>query len=205
MRHALLIAVGLTVAGCATATPPAQVTRFHQLSAATAPAARIAPGSFRIIAPARSEGTPSPEWSTYAAAVQAELRRLGLDPVAPNAAPGSESYRVTVAVDRADRMTNRGSGVGVGVGGSTGSFGSGVGVGVGLDLTRLLGGGEPDTALRLAVRIEQSGGAAIWEGRAETAVRSRAPAGQPGIAAARLAQALFADFPGRSGQTISVP
>jgi hypothetical protein len=45
----------------------------------------------------------------------------------------------------------------------------------------------------------------VWEGRSETAVRSRAPAGQPGIAAARLARALFEGFPGQSGQTITIP
>jgi hypothetical protein len=116
------------------------------------------------------------------------------------------AYRVSVRLDRsAARSRDGGSGVGVGVGGSTGSYGSGVGVGVGIDVTRLLGGGGPDTALRLSVRIDGADQQAVWEGRAETAVRSRSPAAQPGVAAARLTDALFSGFPGTSGQTITVP
>jgi hypothetical protein len=103
--------------------------------------------------------------------------------------------------------SRNGSGVSVGVGGSTGGYRSGVGVGVGLDLTRLFGGGARDVVLtRMNVRIDpRAGGMALWEGRAETAARDGTPAAQPGLAADKLARALFADFPGRSGETITVP
>lgn len=211
MRRLFLLTPALLLGACATATPPTEVTRFHRLAVAPAPAEQ----RFYIAAPERDAG---PEWSSYAGAVAAALQRNGYACALPSGgacvlpagsvfAPApSMAHRVTVRLDRAAAGARReGSGVGVGVGGSTGSYGSGVGVGVGIDLTRLLGGGGPDTALRLSVRIDGADGQSVWEGRAETAVRSRSPAGQPGIAAARLADALFQGFPGRSGETITVP
>jgi hypothetical protein len=45
----------------------------------------------------------------------------------------------------------------------------------------------------------------VWEGRAETQAPANAPAAQPGLAADKLASALFKDFPGESGRTITVP
>ena len=96
----------------------------------------------------------------------------------------------------------RRSPVSVGVGGSTGSYGSGVGLGIGVNL----GGGPKRMAdLQLAVRIDDAAsGQALWEGRAVTMVPVKAPASQPSLAAAKLADALFRDFPGESGRTISV-
>jgi hypothetical protein len=59
---------------------------------------------------------------------------------------------------------------------------------------------------RLSVQLRERGGkGVIWEGRAETEAPSNAPASQPGLAADKLAAALFKDFPGESGRTISVP
>jgi len=93
--------------------------------------------------------------------------------------------------------------VSVGVGGSTGSYGSGVGLGIGLNLG---GGPRRMQDLQLSVRIDDAAtGQALWEGRALTQVPAKAPANQPGLAAAKLAEALFKDFPGESGRTISVP
>ena len=43
-------------------------------------------------------------------------------------------------------------------------------------------------------------GLATWE-----PLTAKAPAAQPSLAAAKLADALFKDFPGESGRTISVP
>ena len=93
--------------------------------------------------------------------------------------------------------------VSVGVGGSTGSYGSGLGLGIGINLG---GGPKPTQDLQLSVRIDDAAtGQALWEGRALTAVRAKAPAAQPSLAAAKLAEALFKDFPGESGRTITVP
>ena len=46
---------------------------------------------------------------------------------------------------------------------------------------------------------------AVWEGRAWVEAKDGSPASQPALAAAKLAEALFKDFPGESGTTISVP
>jgi hypothetical protein len=45
----------------------------------------------------------------------------------------------------------------------------------------------------------------VWEGRAQTEAPNTAPAAQPGLAADKLARALFQDFPGESGRTITIP
>ena len=50
-----------------------------------------------------------------------------------------------------------------------------------------------------------SDGAVVWEGRAQTEAPGNAPSAQPGLAADKLARALFQDFPGESGRTITVP
>ncbi len=201
-RHlALAFAGALLVTGCATSIPPVEVTRFHRIDA---PAA-VPQGSFAISAADMRNGAQSLQDRAYLAAVGRELERLGYRATA--GAGGRADYLVTVTVDRAERPDDgRGGGVNVGVGGGTGGYRSGVGVGVGLDLTRLLGGRRDLVATRLSVRIDRAGEAlALWEGRAETVARTRTPAAQDGVAADKLARALFADFPGRSGETISVP
>ena len=53
--------------------------------------------------------------------------------------------------------------------------------------------------------IAPATGAVVWEGRAQTEAPGNAPAAQPGLAADKLARALFQDFPGESGRTITVP
>ena len=70
-----------------------------------------------------------------------------------------------------------------------------------------LGGGPKRMAdMQLSVRIDDAAtGQALWEGRALAAIPVKAPASQPSLAAAKLAEALFKDFPGESGRTISVP
>jgi hypothetical protein len=45
----------------------------------------------------------------------------------------------------------------------------------------------------------------IWEGKASQTAKAGSPAAQPGIAASKLAAAMFKDFPGVSGETIRVP
>ena len=58
----------------------------------------------------------------------------------------------------------------------------------------------------LSVRIvRRSDNLVIWEGKAVQAAKAGSPAAQPGIAASKLASALFQDFPGVSGETIRVP
>ena len=59
--------------------------------------------------------------------------------------------------------------------------------------------------LLLAVQIKRrSEGTVIWEGRAETAAAAGTPAADPTTTVRTLAAALFKDFPGKSGQTVTV-
>jgi len=96
-------------------------------------------------------------------------------------------------------------GVGVGAGASSGGGyygGSGVGVGVGIDLSP-----RPvdryDTELRVMIK-PAGGGLALWEGRARFVATANSDMAETGAAANKLADALFAGFPGQSGETIEV-
>lgn len=205
---ALPVAAALALGGCATAVPPVEVTRFH-----TNAVAGWATGTRYAIATAPLDGPvadgagaapgaamPSLEWNSYRTAVEQQLGRQGL--VAAGAGERAPLL-VRISFDRAEQLPEgRRSPVSVGVGGSTGSYGSGVGLGIGINL----GGGPKRMAdLQLSVRIDDAAsGQALWEGRALTAVPVKAPANQPSLAAAKLAEALFKDFPGESGRTISV-
>lgn len=205
----MLSAMALTLGGCATAVPPVEVTRFHSAApTGWAAGTRYVVDTVPLGDAAAPDGVgvgasgPSLEWDSYRAAVERQLQLQGFVP-AENGARAP--LKVRIGFDRADRNAGVGkrSPVSVGVGGSTGSYGSGVGLGLGINL----GGGPKRMAdLQLSVRIDDAAsGQAIWEGRALTAVPVKAPAAQPSLAAAKLAEALFKDFPGESGRTISVP
>lgn len=201
MRRMLIVAglAALTLGGCATPIPPVQVTRFHRIDTSN----QLAPGSYAIVEQSADSGIGID--ASYAAAVARQMDQLGFRAAATGAQP---TYLVNVRVDQTrERVQRDGSGVNVGVGGGTGGYGSGVGMGVGLDLGRLFGGGSGEAiATRMAVRIvRRNGDAALWEGRAETAARSNTPQAQPGLNADKLATALFANFPGNSGETVTVP
>lgn len=206
MRHlsaALLCAAALALGGCATAVPPVEVTRFHAAApAGWAPGTRYTVDTAPLGDAAAMVGAsqPSLEWSSYRTAVEQQLQRQGLV-AAPDGARAP--LKVRIGFDRIDRESGaRRSPVSVGVGGSTGGYRSGVGLGIGINLG---GGPRKVQDLQLAVRIDDSAsGQALWEGRAIAAVPVKAPASQPGLAAAKLADALFKDFPGESGRTISV-
>jgi len=196
---ALLCAAALTLGGCATAVPPVEVTRFHNAVPGWAPGTRYAIATAPLDGP--GAGMPSIEWNSYRNAVDQQLQRQGLV-----AAGSGERAPLLVRIDfdRSERVNGGGrSPVSVGVGGGTGGYGSGVGLGVGFSL-----GGGPRRIydIALSVRIDDAAtGNALWEGRALAAVPAKAPAAQPSLAAAKLAEALFKDFPGESGRTISVP
>lgn len=197
--HLALVLAAATLAGCATAVPPVAVTRFH--AADTAP---IAPGSTYAYA-APDAGTSetagdSIEQTSYRVALDRELARIGLVAARPG---DTAQLRVRYSFTRQTRDAVQRSPVTVGVGGGTGGYGSGVGIGLGFNLG---GGNRRMVDLTLAVRIDDAAtGTAQWEGRAETAVPASAPAAQPALAAAKLTAALFRDFPGESGRTITVP
>ncbi len=176
------------LSGCAASIPPVQVTRFH-LGGAIVPAP---------VAPVALDS--SLERAGYDAAVARELARLGF---APGGAEARYTFSTEVTRDPRQAPPKR-SPVTIGIGGGTGGYGGGVGLGASFGL-----GGKPSGDIivtRLSVQLRERGGkGVVWEGRAETEAPSGAPASQPGLAADKLAAALFKDFPGESGRTIAVP
>ena len=198
-RLALPVAIAAAlVTGCAhpAYVSPVEVTRF----VGDAPAF-LAQGTIAVM-PAPGIAADSLEYSTYADAVRAELEQLGYRVVLDN--PGQVAI-VDYQSYTGDEARRR-SPVGVGVGGSTGSYGSGVGVGVGINLNSLAGKPPRSIARELFVAIQQPGGTGpnLWEGRADMVATSNSDfAGEP-PAAARLAEALFEDFPGNSGETVTI-
>ncbi len=208
LSFVLLGSVSLMLGACATAVPPVEVTRFHtNQPAAWQAGSRYVVDSVPLADPSQAVGasassaTSSIEWNSYRAAVERQLQLQGL-----TAAPDGSAapLKIRIGFDRYERTpAGKRSPVSVGVGGSTGSYGSGVGLGIGINLG---GGPKPTQELSLFVRLDDANtGQALWEGRALTTVSSKAPASQPSLAAAKLAEALFKDFPGVSGRTISVP
>lgn len=196
-------ALALVAALAACATNPAdrgvEVTRFH-LGQQPIARAQI------TVEPAVPADANSLEFRTYAAPVERQLARLGWTVV--NTIGQSEQV-ATVHVERGARenLGRRGSAVNVGVGGHTGGWGSGLGVGLGVGLGSLLGGGGCDDVVGtlMEVRIKRrSEGTVFWEGRALTEACVGSPEAQPAVAAEKLAEALFRDFPGESGRTIRV-
>lgn len=181
------------LAGCATG-PRTSVTRFHL-------AQPIARGQIAV-EPQLPADRDSLEYRTYASIVGAQLARIGF-----TEAPGLQASEevASIAVERGTREgAPRRSGLTIGLGGSSFGYHGGVGGGVSVPIG---GAGRPNEIVqtRLVVQIKRrSDGTVVWEGRAETAARAGAPEGDPTASVQRLAAAMFADFPGPSGQTIVV-
>ena len=155
-------------------------------------------GSFGVEVAGESAADRSLSASPYVAAVTREMQRVGYGNQAGTSDVVAE-IRFGASMIRPDRR----SPVSVGVGGSTGSYGSGIGLGVGINLG---GGSAAQLQTSLSVRIiRRSDQLVIWEGSAVQSAKAGSPAAQPAIAASKLAEALFKDFPGVSGETIRVP
>ncbi|HEY1124071.1 MAG TPA: DUF4136 domain-containing protein [Sphingobium sp.] len=192
-RDALTVIAALSLAGCMTAIPSVDVTRFHDAAVARS-------GTVSVVA-ANPRDAASLEFRTAANAVAAALTRTGYTVLEEGASGATFKAVVELRRETVEPSRTR-SPVSVGVGGSTGSYGSGVGLGIGIDLS---GKPKPVVTTQLRVQLRQaSDDKAIWEGRAETAAKQGSPAAQPGMAAGKLADALFAGFPGVSGKTITV-
>lgn len=176
---------------CAATIPPVEVTRFHVNEA-------IAPGTIAT-APLAGQDGGTIEFRTYAIAVSREMAKLGFAEGQKSAYTAEIGY----ARDTREQLAKR-SPVTIGIGG--GSFGSHVGVGLGTSFGVGGGGNRNIVISRLEVRLKRKAdNAVVWEGRAQTEAPSNAPAAQPGLAAEKLAIALFSGFPGESGKTITVP
>jgi hypothetical protein len=190
----LALALGGALAGCATPAyvSPVQVTRFTgsapNLLGSGPIAVRASPG----------QPADAADYAVFQTAIADKLTEVGYTVAGGDA--------VQVAEIRVERFVRQGEGqrspVSVGVGGSTGSWGSGIGGGIGINLG---GGGGDQVGTRLQVMIRPSaGGDALWEGRADFTASANSDYADRRAAAERLADALFAGFPGRSGETIEV-
>lgn len=194
LRLIPLMAGLMALAGCVTPVGPVEVTRFHVEDVTP-----LGKGTIAVIAPPGTDGAAL-EWQTYRGAVLHQLIRAGY-----SEAPAASSNQV--AQVRLTRSTlqpdgSRSGPVSVGVGGTAGSHGTGVGLGVGINLSP---GQRSQVATDLAVSIhERVSGKVLWEGRASFTVGSASPLAATGLAAPKMAEALFRDFPGISGETIEI-
>jgi len=182
------------LAGCATPArvSPVEVTRF------SAPQATLGSGTISV-KPGPGETPDSWDYSAFRSAVATELAKQGYT-VSDS---GQQQALVTVRRSTERPATQGRSPVSVGVGGSTGSFGSGVGMGVGINLGGNKSAEEIDTELRVSI-VPAGQADAIWEGRARFSATTNSDFADRNAAASKLAAALFAGFPGRSGETIEV-
>lgn len=191
----LAAAAALALAACTT-TPTAEVTRFHLGQPMPSDTIRIVPAA----TPA-APGTAVPlEFRSYAAAVGTELAARGFRPVEG----GPTAYLATLSIEQTTRAgIPQRSPFSIGIGG--GSFGRGGGIGGGINLPI----GAPRNSdvrvnlLALTIRRE-SDNSAVWEGRAIQEIAASAPASNLSAAVPALARALLKDFPGASGQTVTV-
>ena len=183
--------MALPLAACQTMMPPVEVTRFHSSHVPTR-------GTVSVAA---MEGVDTgPEFRTYALAVEQALAAAGFTVVN---GPGDRAEHVAKVAVRTDLRPGgpRPRPVSGVVGGFTGSYGSGLGVGININLS-----GKPKDveSTELSVRLTTQMGTVLWEGRALMEAKRGTPAAQPGIAAGKLADALFRGYPGTSGATITV-
>lgn len=183
-----------SLSACVVPTGPVEVTRFNRAVEGVA----YGGGSYSVTVADDAAAGQGLAAQPYLAAVAREMQRVGY---AERTGVADVTAEVRVSTERYE--PERRSPVSVGVGGSTGSYGSGVGLGVGINLG---GGPKAQVETTLSVRIvRRSDSLVIWEGRASQAAKAGSPAAQPGIAASKLAEALFQGFPGKSGETIRVP
>ena len=139
-------------------------------------------------------GAPSLESRADEDAVARTLAQAGF--AAADAGSARYLYTVEVAHDLRPSIQRR-SPVTIGIGGGTGGYGGGVGLGASFGIGR-----HPPQDIvtarlfvRLRDRVTQQ---VVWEGRAEATGAPR------DTETGRLASALFRDFPGASGRTITV-
>lgn len=194
--HRLLPLLALaSLSGCVVPTGPVEVTRFNRAAEGVA----YGSGSYSVEVAGDSAAGQGLAASPYLAAVAREMQRVGyIDKIG-----GGSDVTAEVRVSTERYEPERRSPVSVGVGGSTGSYGSGVGLGVGINLG---GGPKAQVETTLDVRIvRRRDNLVIFEGKAAQVAKADSPAAQPGIAASKLAEALFQGFPGTSGETIRVP
>ena len=196
-RIAFAALAAATLSACAsTYTGPVEVTRF----VAEQPAG-LGQGAITLELPGEEELSNRNARAAFADAVAAELEAQGYDVVMQGGA-GVQVATIRTSRNEIAGATGRRGPVSVGVGGGTGGYRSGVGLGVGINL----GGGDrgPNVVTELSVRISGANGESLWEGRAEQPVSVKSPYADVDASARTLASALFRDFPGGNGETVTI-
>lgn len=190
IRFLAFCGAALALAGCATSTPRADVTRFHL-------GGPIAPDSIAVVSTAAGL-----EADATAAVIAAELLRLGFKPAAGTATAYVATWEAEQTAQQGPPKPPRFS-IGLGGGSFGGGFGGG-GVGIGGGVNIPVGSAQRgDTELNTSLKIDikrRSDNSVVWEGRA-----SRASLAKDGNPVPGLARAIFVDFPGPSGQMVQVP
>ena len=183
-----------TLSGCVAPVGPVEVTRFHDAALLD----RAGRGTIAVEA-APGMDANALELRSYQAAVARQLTTLGYREAG---SPNSAQVALVRVERKAFRPGRNGGPVSVGVGGGTGSYGSGVGMGIGIDLS---GPPAEQVTTELAVQIrDRVSGKTAWEGRAHFTVKASSPLADTQLGAAKMAEALFAGFPGNSGETVEV-
>ena len=187
---AVLIAASL-LGGCAGNSGfSTDVTRFHQLPPQGGTVAIVAPDP-------RKSGTA--EFNNLASQTASRLAQAGYRPatgVPPDYMAQLDYYQQPVVGggDDGPRMS-------IGIGGSNIGRHSGVGVGVGTSF-ELSGDRDQDAVRTVTLTIERrDNGARVFEGRAQ----SIGPAGNFAGAIPAMIDAIFSNFPGENGKTMTVP
>ena len=200
----LLFSALLALASPTLAAERVEVTRFHT----PATLAQLGPGWVEVV-PAAGIDPRSLETRALIDAVARELAAQGFAASAPQPSVGRiAEVRLTRDAVPGSERRGGGSSVSIGIGGGSGGWhrgGGSVGLGVGIGFP--LGGnrsqGKPDVESELSVTIrDKATGAPLWEGR--SSLRTLQHEADKPETAARLAHALFAGFPGKSGETIEV-
>jgi hypothetical protein len=195
-RIALLAVTTAALSACATAgAGPVEVTRFHNASTVS----QLGQATVFIeTAPDLDLGALAV--APYKEAVARELAEMGYRETSRESAAQIAEVSLERFVSEPQPKRNP---ISVGVGGGTGGRGSGVGMGIGINL----GGNKSSQQVgtRLAVSIREAvSGDALWEGRANFSVGTESPLAQVEANAAAIADALFREFPGNSGETVEV-
>lgn len=200
-KRAGVLGLVLLAGACMAPVGPVAVTRFH-VPDAFAPVPGVARMPIRVTAAAGIDPAGL-EVRSYESAVAGELARLGFAVAAADVPADAGSAVAEVKISREQDGAGGTAPVRVGFNGASGSYGSGVGMGIAIPLGRA---GAPPVTTTLVVRIrDRADGKALWEGRAAFTAAAASPLAQTQLAAPKLAAALFAGFPGNSGETIQVP
>ncbi len=188
---AAVLIVASLLGGCAGATSlSTDVTRFHQLPSQGGTVAIVAPDP-------RKSGTAA--FNSFASQAASRLAQAGFHPA--TGAPPDFIAQLDYFQQPVVGGSDDGPRMSIGIGGSNIGRHSGVGVGVGTSFE--LGGNRDQDAIRtVTLTIERrDNGARVFEGRAQ----SRGPASDFAAAVPIMIDAIFSNFPGENGKTITVP